>query len=79
MRLCTFSPAYPLSAKTRCNKWEDAARVAYQRSAAVTILDVAGGSASRKGTPIRVNECMALDALDSLAGVVVRADPLASV
>ena len=62
--VCDLLTRIPAVSEDALDEWEDAARDAQERSAAVAILDTCRVRFEYEATPIRVDECMALASVD---------------
>ena len=68
--VCDLLTSISAVSKNALDEWEDAARDAQERSAAIAILDACRVRLEDEATPIRIDECMALTPVDLLAGIV---------
>jgi hypothetical protein len=68
--VCDLLTGITAISENALDEWEDAARDAQERSAAIAILDACWVRLEYEATPIRIDECMALASVDLLAGIV---------
>jgi hypothetical protein len=64
--VCDLLTGITAISENALDEWEDAARDAQERSAAIAILDACWGRLEYEATPIRIDERMALASVDFL-------------
>ena len=62
--VCDLLTGITAISENALDEWEDAARDAQERSAAIAILDACWVRLEYEATPIRIDECMALTSVD---------------